>query len=282
MKVLPFKISKQDNVALIYQEDYTPLFYDRLHQHEEIQLSYIANGEGTLVIGDSINKYNPGDIVIIGSNVPHVFRSDPNDKEKSFMISLFVNTSSLSPNFFELDEFESLQSFFEATIYGLKIFTNQEILKDLFLQLKAANKLERFILFFKILHGISNSNYQQLSSFIYPKSYTNSEGKRMGAILEYTMNNFDQPISLHQIANLANLTPNAFCKYFKLRTNKTFVQFLTEIRIEQACKLLIKDSDLSISDIALSSGFMNVSNFNRKFKLLKKTTPIQYKKAHYF
>ncbi len=282
MKVLPFKISKQDNVALIYQEDYTSLFYDKLHQHEEIQLSYIANGEGTLVIGDSINKYNRDDIVIIGSNVPHVFRSDPHDREKSLMISLFVNTSSLSPNFFELDEFESLQSFFDATIYGLKVISNRDILKDLFLELKTANKLERFILFFKILHGISNSNYQQLSSFIYPKYYSNSEGKRMGAILEYTMTNFDQPISLHEIANLANLTPNAFCKYFKLRTNKTFVQFLTEIRIEQACKLLIKDSDLSISDIALSSGFMNVSNFNRKFKLLKKRTPIQYKKAHSF
>ena len=101
MKVLPFKIPKQDNVALIYQEDYTPLFYDKLHQHEEIQLSYIANGEGTLVIGDSINKYNKGDIIIIGSNIPHVFRSDPIENEKSLMISLFVNTSLLSSDFFE-------------------------------------------------------------------------------------------------------------------------------------------------------------------------------------
>jgi len=282
MKVLPFKISKQDNVALIYQEDSTPLFYDKLHQHEEIQLSYIAHGEGTLVLGDSVNKFNQGDIVIIGSNVPHVFRSDPIDKGKSCMISLFVNTSSLSTDFFELDEFESLQSFFDATIYGLKVTSNLEIIKNLFVQLKEADKLGRFILFFKILNAVGNSNYQQLSSFIYSKNYTNSEGKRMGAILEYTMNNFDQPISLDQISSLANLTPNAFCKYFKLRTNKTFVQFLTEIRIEQACKLLSKNSDLSVSEIAFSSGFMNVSNFNRKFKLLKKRTPMEYKKAHSF
>ena len=162
----------------------------------------------------------------------------------------------------------------------MKVTSNQEFLKGLFLQLKIVDKLERFILFFKILHTISNSDHQQLSSFIYPKNYSNSEGKRMSSILEYTMTNYDQPISLGQIANLANLTPNAFCKYFKLRTNKTFVQFLTEIRIEQACKLLSKTRDLSVLEIALASGFNNVSNFNRKFKFLKKKTPLQYKNAH--
>lgn len=282
MKVLPFNIPKQDNVALIYQEDFTDIFYDKLHQHEEIQLSYIAKGTGTLVIGDSINKYEMGDVIIIGSNIPHVFKSDPIKNEKSLMLSLFVNNSSLSTSFFELDEFESLQSFFKNAIYGLKVISNIEQLKDLFLQLKKVDKLERFIIFFKILQTISNSNYQQLSSFIYPKNYSNAEGERMSKVVAYTMSHYDQPISLSQISSIANLSPNAFCKYFKSRTNKTYVQFLTEIRVEHACKLLSKTHELTILDIALASGFTNISNFNRKFKSLKKKTPLHYKKTYSF
>ena len=282
MKVLPFNIPKQDNVALIYQEDFTDIFYDKLHQHEEIQLSYIAKGTGTLVIGDSINKYEMGDVIIIGSNIPHVFKSDPIKNEKSLMLSLFVNNSSLSTSFFELDEFESLQSFFKNAIYGLKVISNIEQLKDLFLQLKKVDKLERFIIFFKILQTISNSNYQQLSSFIYPKNYSNAEGERMSKVVVYTMSHYDQPISLSQISSIANLSPNAFCKYFKSRTNKTYVQFLTEIRVEHACKLLSKTHELTILDIALASGFTNISNFNRKFKSLKKKTPLHYKKTYSF
>ncbi len=282
MKVLPFNIPKQDNVALIYQEDYTYLFYDKLHQHEEIQLSYIAKGTGTLVIGDSINKYDEDDIIIIGSNIPHVFKSDPIKNEKSLMLSLFINSSSLSANFFGLDEFESLQSFFKDTTYGLKLKSNIEQLKGLFLELKKVDKLERFIIFFKILQSISNSNYQQLSSFIYPKNYSNAEGERMSKVVAYTMSHYDQSISLNQISSLANLSPNAFCKYFKSRTNKTYVQFLTEIRIEHACKLLSKTHELTVLDIALASGFTNISNFNRKFKSLKKKTPLQYKKTYSF
>ncbi len=282
MKVLPFNIPKQENVALIYQEDHAPLFYDKFHQHEEIQLSYIAKGEGTLVLGDSVNKYNQGDIIIIGSNIPHVFRSDFVEHQKSLMISIFVNISSLNTSFFELDEFESLQSFFSLITYGLKVQSNQEQLKEQFLKLKMADKLERLIIFFKILKTVSLSKYVQLSSFVYPKNYSNSEGKRMSTILEYSMRNYDQSISLKQIANLANLTPNAFCKYFKSRTNKTYIQFLTEIRIEHACKLLSKSQELSVLDIAIASGFTNISNFNRKFKTLKKQTPTQYKKAHSF
>ncbi len=282
MKVLPFNIPKQDNVALIYQEDFTDIFYDKLHQHEEIQLSYIAKGTGTLVIGDSINKYEMGDVIIIGSNIPHVFKSDPIKNEKSLMLSLFVNNSSLSRSFFELDEFESLQSFFKNAIYGLKVISNIEQLKDLFLQLKKVDKLERFIIFFKILQTISNSNYQQLSSFIYPKNYSNAEGERMSKVVAYTMSHYDQPISLSQISSIANLSPNAFCKYFKSRTNKTYVQFLTEIRVEHACKLLSKTHELTILDIALASGFTNISNFNRKFKSLKKKTPLHYKKTYSF
>ena len=99
----------------------------------------------------------------------------------------------------------------------------------------------------------------------------------MGDIFDYTFQHFSEPISLTQISSVANMTTNAFCKYFKQRTNKTYFQLLTEVRIEHACKLLNKDKDLSVSEIALHSGFQNISNFNRKFKSVKSMTPSQFK-----
>ena len=104
MKVLPFQIPKPTNDALIYQEDREIAFYDQLHQHEEIQLSYIVNGEGTLLVGDTISSYKSGDIFAIGSNLPHVFQSDSNLAEESVMLTLFFTKKSFGDDFFELEE----------------------------------------------------------------------------------------------------------------------------------------------------------------------------------
>lgn len=277
MKVFPFKISKPENEALVYQEDHDVLFYNRLHQHEEIQISYIKNGDGTLVIGDSVTNYTTGDIIVIGSNLPHVFNSDTKNGVKSVMISLFFTRTSFGTDFFDLNEFSSLESFFDKSSYGFKVVSNESEISKLFLSLNSLSKLERFIHFFKIIQLINQSKTQLISSFVYQKNYSDNEGKRMRNVFDYTMRNFSQNINLDTIASVANMTTNAFCKYFKQRTNKTYFQLLNEIRIEHASRLLSKEKDLTIAEIAHESGFQNISNFNRKFKMVKQTTPSKYK-----
>ena len=277
MKVLPFKISKPENEAFIYQEDKEIAFYNKLHQHEEIQISFIKSGEGSLIIGDTITDYKTNDIIVIGSNLPHVFNSDLESKVPSFMMTLFFSKFSFGNQFFELNEFRSLKKFFKQSEYGVKLTSNKDRLKELFLNLPKSTKLQRFILLFEIMQVIIKSNCDQISSFVYQKNYKDDEGKRMGDIYDFTFQHFSEPITLPQIASVANMTTNAFCKYFKQRTNKTHFQLLTEVRIEHACKLLTKDRDLSIAEIALQSGFQNISNFNRKFKSVKQMTPTLYK-----
>ena len=112
------------------------------------------------------------------------------------------------------------------------------------------------------------------------KKYAGNEGKRMSDIFKYTMDNFHKEITLSEVSDIANMTPNAFCRYFKQRTTKTFVNFLIDIRIGNACKLLTKNNDLSITEISYKSGFNNLANFNRKFKSVKGVTPSDYKKKH--
>lgn len=279
MKVLPFKISKPENEGLIYQEDKEPIFYNKYHQHKEIQISFILNGEGTLMIGDSITDFKPNDIIVIGSNLPHVFNSDLKDGEDSFMLSLFFSLDSFGTDFFKLNEFNSIKPFFKSATHGFKLVAHNSALKSLFLKIKKASKLQRFILFFEIIQLINNSKKIQISSFIYQKTFNDNEGKRMSAVFEYTIQNFAQSITLNQISSVASMTTNAFCKYFKQRTNKTYFQLLNEIRIANACKLLNSKKEFSINEIAHSSGFQNISNFNRKFKLVKKKTPSEFRKS---
>ena len=278
MKVLPFKIPKPENYALIYQEDTGSLFYDKLHQHEEIQLSYIVAGEGTLIVGDTINDYKKGDILVLGSNLPHVFKSDINSSISSIMLTLFFTESSFGEGFFELHELNELTSFFKRTKHGFKITSHKKKISKLFFDLKNASRFERFMILLHLLKIGSTSNYKSLSSFIYHKKYTDIEGKRMSDVFGYTMSNYTNDISLDNVADVASMTKNAFCKYFKKRTNKTYFSFLNELRIEHACKLLTDESDYMISEISELSGFNNISNFNRQFKAVKQMSPRRYKR----
>lgn len=279
MKALPFKIPKSKNIGLIYQEDKGVFFYDKFHQHEEIQLCYIVNGEGTLIIGDSINEYKKGDIIVIGGNQPHVFKSDVSSVKNSFMISLFFTSKSFGDNFFELDDFKELNTFFNNSKRSFKLKENKEKLEKLFLKLPKSRDLDRFIVFIKIMDVIIDSDVESLSSFVYSKNYTDNEGKRMRDIMDYTLSNFNKKIELEEIAEVANMTSNAFCRYFKQRTNKTYFSFLNELRVEKACKLL-QNKDYLITEISERSGFKNISNFNRKFKELKGITPSSYRLIH--
>lgn len=277
MKVLPFQIPKPTNDALIYQEDHEFVFYDKLHQHEEIQLSFIAEGSGTLIIGDTISQYQKGDVLVIDGNLPHVFKSDVSTEQKSLMLTLFFTHDGFGSHFFELEELSETRSFFRKIENGFRVTSHKIGLKQAFESLAGQSKLERFTTFLSILKLLSKAKKESLSSYVYKKQYSVDEGKRMRDVMSYTMEHFHESISLDQISGIASMTKNAFCKYFKKRTNKTYVRFLNELRIEHACKVIRNQPELSISVVAFDCGFGNVSNFNRKFKGIKGMSPSQFR-----
>ena len=121
MKIFPFKIPKPKEDTLIFQEIKEIQFYGKLHQHEEIQISFIANGEGNILVGDTITSFQKGNIIVLGSNLPHVFRSEVNSNELSHMISLFFTIDAYGSNFFNLPEYKKLESFFISTKNGFQI-----------------------------------------------------------------------------------------------------------------------------------------------------------------
>ena len=195
------------------------------------------------------------------------------------MLTLFFTRASFGEGLFDIEELRSLKSFFNSSENGFMVRTNRTMIGDIILDIHKAPKIDRFIKFFQVLKLINSSNKNSLSTFVSSKKYSDNEGRRMSAVYEYTINNFQKEIRLDTIAEQAAMTKNAFCKYFKKRTNKTYVTFLNEIRIEESCNLIQINKELSIAEIAEFSGFQNISNFNRKFKQYKGLTPREYKKT---
>jgi AraC-like DNA-binding protein/quercetin dioxygenase-like cupin family protein len=275
MKVRPFKIAKPIDQSLVVQVDVAYSFYNQLHQHAEIQISCIVEGNGKLIVANSVHPFKKGDIFVIGGNTPHLFKSLPNNR-KSHMITLFLTPDSLGNDFFQIPELIEIKRFFTRSIGGLRIQSRKKSITHSMCRLPKAGKLQKFILFLKLINEINKADLLELTGFVPSKKISNIEGRRLQLVFDYTMNHFGQAITLSQVADLVHMTIPAFCRFFKQRTNKTYFEFLIELRIEHACQMLVHPNKTSIATISEGSGFSSISNFNRKFRKLKGMTPSAY------
>ena len=276
MKVYPFKIPKRPKENIILQIDRDLRFYDKLHQHEEIQLSYLLSGKGKLVVGSTITTFEPGDFIAIGSNLPHLFLSLVNDEE-SHMISIFFTKKSFGDSFFENQEMQDLLPVWEYLPFGFKVSDEKSIIKKLFLQLKNENKFQLFIKLLELLQHLTLVKKAPIIESPHTFKINKYQGERLQVVFDYVMQNFQAEIKLEQIAEKIHMSKNAFCRFFKQRTNKTFFQFLAEIRIQHACELIREQPEISILEVASQSGYNTLSNFNRQFKVIKQVNPSSYR-----
>lgn len=282
MKVIPFQVPKTAREAFRLQVDHRPHFYDKLHQHPETQIMLIVKGEGTLISGDYVGRFSSGDLFVIGSNQPHVFRNDDNyyrrnEKKMAHAISIYFDENYAGPSFWQLNELKAIRDLLKQSAYGLKIEGKTKLeATQIIHHLLREKGIDKLISFLRLLRILSVSKeLQQLSVRALPSVYRVSEEKRMNDILQFTFKESARPIYLEEVAELANLSVEAFCRYFKLRTQKTYTSFLNEVRVSKASQLLIQ-SDKSIQDVCFESGFTNLSNFNRVFRKVTGKTPRNY------
>ncbi|MDO6820841.1 AraC family transcriptional regulator [Zobellia sp. 1_MG-2023] len=276
MKVHPFQVPKPLHQNLIVQVDREMIFYNKLHQHAEIQFTLIVKGKGKLIIGDSVHPFEDGNFFAIGPHTPHLFKNDKTD-ELAHKISLFFTEETFGTSFFTLPDLEELQPLLGFINEGFKVTGSVTPIATTMNLLPQLDKLDRFIAFFGLLKNLAHADKRPLTNFNSSKKLGSMQGQRMQTIFDYVVTHFQDNIDLNTISTKVHMTPNAFCKFFKQHTNKTFFQFLIELRIEHACQLLNRyDSELSILEISEQSGFTSISNFNRQFKKLKKVIPSRY------
>jgi AraC-like DNA-binding protein len=253
------------------------------HFHNAYELVWVQKGSGHRIVGDHIENFDQDDLIMMGPDLPHVWYNGKDYYEAGSTQVVNATVVYFRPDWLT-----------ETTINSAELTRLRDLLKDLkrgikisgagkpqiityLRQLSAASSLEKIIALLSMLNLLCQpGEYECLSSIGYVNSHNQKDVSKIDSVYQYIMMHYTDKILLEDIARIANITPTAFCKYFKKRTQKTFANFVNEVRIGYACKLLCNDTE-TITEIAYKSGFYNPTNFNKNFKLFVKMSPGEYR-----
>ena len=260
----------------------TPYMDYPFHYHPEFEIIFVQKSHGLRLMGNHIGNFFDGDLVFIGPNLPHVWRNDKvyYQGDEDFKVDVFVIhflESALGNDFFKLPEFTRVRKIFSLGQQGISIKgSDRRIVSGLIKSVYNSSGIDRLIFFMKTLNALVDvKDYELLSSPGYTNFINNADTERLNQVMNYCSENYYREIKLDEVSALVNLNKSSFCRYFKSRTFKTFSQFLNEIRIAKACKLLT-DSDMTVSEICYECGYNNISHFNRQFKHIIGFTAREY------
>lgn len=253
------------------------------HYHNNYEISFITKGAGKRIVADSIEDFYPGDLVFIGRKLPHVWIPDKEyqavSDRKLEMVFLQFTTDILFPQMLMLPEFKNVKKALEQSDRGIRI-TGDTLHKvsEIMLQLPYLEKLERMLQFYRLMNIIGSSETGiPLASEDYIKKRFEPANKRISTIHEYFLGNYREEVNLTQLASMVNMAEGSLCRFFKEKAGCTPFEYLNRIKIDFACKFLLNE-DLSITEVALESGFNNLSHFNKQFKRNIGMTPTEYKR----
>lgn len=254
------------------------------HAHSEYQLFVVQRGTGTRFIGDSIKSFKPGELILTGPHLPHVWRSDDAyfRKESGLATSgivVYLNENFLGSDFLDKEEIILLKRLFVKSMRGLEFYgAERQRVIGLMQELVHLQGVPSVIQVLQILEILSRAkDYHYISSRAYHESVEQHEADRLNKVYEYVFENFKNKIRLQELADLLHMTPTSFSRYFTMKNNKSFSRFVSEIRIKHACKMLT-ETDETVSNICYACGFDTLSNFNKQFKEITMRKPTQYKR----
>lgn len=281
LKVLP-----NPNHSFSIRQDEVPYFYNRWHFHPEAELLHVQKGTGIQFMGDSIQQFKKDDVILVGSNLPHFWRCDEiyfqkNQKLKAVATVAHFKEDFWGTGFLDLPENKKIKALLTKAKRGISITgpTKNYVIDKLNEMLKAQDA-ERIILLLQLLNKIAESkNYRIISSSGFEPGIERKATERINAVYSYSLAHFREKINLKKIAEVSNISPNSFCRYFKLHTRKTYLNFLLELRVGHASKLLIENK-LTITQVCYESGFNNITNFYKSFKRITTKTPLEYQKLY--
>ncbi len=277
------KVSYNQGSSLIARWNKSYYFNTPLHFHDEFELIYVVESFGVKYVGDSKELFKEGELVLMGSKLPHAWVNDgiftqnlSGHRVKAVIVQFesdFRDIIDACPEFLHISQM--LKQSQRGLVFSKEI-ANQN--KELLLQLPdIQNGFERIILVLKLLQQLAVSgNYRQLASLSYQNIDSDNSLNRIIDTLKYISENYQKKLYLSEISSQFNMSTTAFCNYFKRKTGKTLINYINELRVSKAGRL-INNSEKSITEIAFECGFNNLSNFNRIFKSITGKTPKEYR-----
>lgn len=254
--------------------------FSAIHAHKDYELNLITSGKGKRIVGNNISTFENGDLVLIGPDLTHGWEFAYSEQSKfSECLTIMISEALINSGLTQFKELESIHKLFNRALKGVAFKWNQA--KDAAQQIKQLAELhgpESFIALLKLLKTLAEIEEQEIISITpeLPDSYY-KDLDQIKTVYDYVMINLQNTITLDTAAGLLNMAPGSFCRFFKKRTGKSFIQYVKDIRISHASKML-SDTELPIAQISFESGYNNLANFNFYFKSLMKMTPSEYRK----
>lgn len=276
-----YKEASGPDYSFTFKREEQAHFYDKYHHHPEFELTYIEKGKGIRFVGDHIAPFKDGDMVLLGPNLSHMWKCDRPFYEKSdrkACCSYVIHfPNELLANMLTMPEMIPIRHLLDKSKRGIKI--EGKIKDKVIITLKTLAKQpinDRLFIFLQLLHAIASSkNLSMLSQTYISEEKENKQSERLNAIYNHLLENIEKKITLQEVANISNMSPTAFCRFIKQKTGKSFTNLLNEIRINHACRLLTQSTE-KIAQVAFSSGFNNLSHFNKQFKAITGKSPRKF------
>jgi AraC-like DNA-binding protein len=282
MKPTLLKITSGPAISFSARSDSRSYKGNYWHYHPEFELIHMVKGEGTLFAGDGIHYFKDGDLVFIGSHLPHYWRFDDvfttEHPRPSYIELTQFREDFWGKDFLLIPENQKIASVLKRAQKGLIMKGPKAAeAKKILTSLLGASETRRIILLLELLLCMSECKKTAYISSDYHGYNSFAETERINIIYNYTLRHFKSNIYIKEIASLTNLTENSFCRFFKSCTRKSYTQFVVELRVGHACKLL-SEGKKSVKEICFESGFNTFTNFNRQFKKMKGVQPSEYRK----
>ncbi len=281
------KHTKNERYSFSFRHVVVPHMYDKYHNHDELELNCIYKGSGTRYIGTSVEDFKDNDLVLVGSALSHVWINsheyyNENPGLEAEVINILFLNDFLGKHFIALPEMQHIENMFKRAAFGLSFYGEaRKKALEMIYQLSDLNAADRLIGFIGVLNYLAQSKEcRELLPVQTPVQNTNYDINKITRIYDYLIRNFTKKIYIEELAGIANMNSTAFCRYFKKVNKKTVVEFITELRINYACKLL-QENKYNITQIAYECGFGNPSMFFRKFKKIMNLRPKQYQSIQF-
>jgi AraC-like DNA-binding protein len=279
MKTLIQKIHVEAHHSFACRTYRTPDFETAWHKHTECELILITEGNGTVLIGDWIGEYTAGDVFFISPNLPHMFRKSGQETIGSAIVIHFIRDF-WGETFLSLPEMAFLSR--QLAKKDTAIQLQGTLLADigpLIGSMEDAEGIERIHLLLRCMQMISTSAEQKVVTIAFDSIGNGEENSLIEQIIDYSFKHYLSPISLRDVAGITSMSIPSFCRFFKKNIKKSFFDFIREIRIAHACKLL-RETSGPVLDICYNSGYNSWAHFSKQFKTVTQLSPTQYRKQH--
>jgi len=278
MKAILEDVKSNQGVSSFYAFRYqVPFFQFKWHYHPEFELTYIVKGNGYRIVGNSYETFSDGDLVLLGSNLPHTWSEKLEEGINSEAVVIQFSLEFILP-FLVFNESSLIKKMLDNSYRGISFEKDDQLISKI-VELTTISGMDKILKFLSLLDDLSKKQLSPIAPNTFHNVVSKKSEMRINKVCLFIQNNFYHKMYLKESADLIHLTESNFCKFFKKATGKTYSDYVNEIRINETCRLLIQ-TDKTVSQISFECGFETLSYFNRVFLYKKEMTPSVYRKMN--